>query len=69
MPLSFLIKSKMTADALTPIAADARRKSDAGYASERMGNAEVLLSDPRACVIRGVTKNAGRVLRTGCIDA
>ena len=33
-----------------------------------MGNAEVLLSDARACVIRGVTMNAGRYVEPGCIE-
>jgi 2-dehydropantoate 2-reductase len=33
-----------------------------------MGNAEVLLSDPRACVIRGVTMSAGRYVEPGCIE-
>jgi 2-dehydropantoate 2-reductase len=33
-----------------------------------MGNAEVLLSDPRACVIRGVTMNAGRYVEPGCVE-
>ena len=64
----FLIKSKMTADALAQLRPMLAGNPMLATLQNGMGNAEVLLSDPRACVIRGVTMNAGRYVEPGCIE-
>lgn len=64
----FLIKSKMTADALGRLRPMLAGNPMLVTLQNGMGNAEVLLSDPRACVIRGVTMNAGRYVEPGCIE-
>jgi 2-dehydropantoate 2-reductase len=64
----FLIKSKMTADALAQLRPMLAGNPMLVTLQNGMGNAEVLLSDPRACVIRGVTMNAGRYVEPGCIE-
>jgi 2-dehydropantoate 2-reductase len=64
----FLIKSKMTADALAQLRPMLTGNPMLVTLQNGMGNAEVLLSDPRACVIRGVTMNAGRYVEPGCIE-
>jgi len=64
----FLIKSKMTADALAQLQPMLTGNPMLVTLQNGMGNAEVLLSDPRACVIRGVTMNAGRYVEPGCIE-
>ena len=64
----FLIKSKMTADALARLRPMLAGNPMLVTLQNGMGNAEVLLSDPRACVIRGVTMNAGRYVEPGCIE-
>ena len=61
----FLIKSKMTADAFAQLRPMLAGKPMLVTLQNGMGNAEVLLSDPRACVIRGVTMNAGRYVEPG----
>ena len=64
----FLIKSKMTADALAQLRPMLAGNPMLVTLQNGMGNAEVLLSNPRACVIRGVTMNAGRYVEPGCIE-
>ena len=64
----FLIKSKMTADALAQLRPMLAGNPMLVTLQNGMGNAEVLLSDPQACVIRGVTMNAGRYVEPGCIE-
>jgi 2-dehydropantoate 2-reductase len=64
----FLIKSKMTADALAQLRPMLTGNPMLVTLQNGMGNAEVLLSDPQACVIRGVTMNAGRYVEPGCIE-
>lgn len=64
----FLIKSKMTADALAQLRPMLAGNPMLVTLQNGMGNAEVLLSDPRACVIRGVTMSAGRYVEPGCIE-
>jgi 2-dehydropantoate 2-reductase len=64
----FLIKSKMTGDALGQLRPMLAGNPMLVTLQNGMGNAEVLLSDPRACVIRGVTMNAGRYVEPGCIE-
>jgi 2-dehydropantoate 2-reductase len=64
----FLIKSKMTADAFVQLRPMLAGKPMLVTLQNGMGNAEVLLSDPQACVIRGVTMNAGRYVEPGCIE-
>ena len=64
----FLIKSKMTADALAQLRPMLAGNPMLVTLQNGMGNVEVLLSDPRACVIRGVTMNAGRYVEPGCIE-
>ncbi len=64
----FLIKSKMTADALAQLRPMLAGNPMLVTLQNGMGNAEVLLSDPRACVIRGVTMNAGRYVEPGCVE-
>jgi 2-dehydropantoate 2-reductase len=64
----FLIKSKMTANALAQLRPMLAGNPTMATLQNGMGNAEVLLSDPRACVIRGVTMNAGRYVEPGCIE-
>jgi 2-dehydropantoate 2-reductase len=34
-----------------------------------MANAEILLSEPKAFVVRGVTMNAGRYVEPGCVES
>ena len=64
----FLIKSKMTADAFVQLRPMLAGRPMLVTLQNGMGNAEVLLSDPQACVIRGVTMNAGRYVEPGCIE-
>ena len=64
----FLIKSKMTADTLAQLQPMLAGNPMLVTLQNGMGNAEVLLSDPRACVIRGVTMNAGRYVEPGCVE-
>ena len=64
----FLVKSKMTADALVQLQSTLAGTPTLVTLQNGMGNAEVLLSDPRACVIRGATMNAGRYVEPGCIE-
>jgi 2-dehydropantoate 2-reductase len=58
----------MTADALAQLRPMLAGNPMLVTLQNGMGNAEVLLSDPRACVIRGVTMNAGRYVEPGCIE-
>jgi 2-dehydropantoate 2-reductase len=64
----FLIKSKMTADAFARLRPLLAGNPILVTLQNGMGNAEVLLSDPGACVIRGVTMNAGRYVEPGCVE-
>jgi 2-dehydropantoate 2-reductase len=64
----FLIKSKMTANALAQLRPMLAGNPTLATLQNGMGYAGVLLSDPRACVIRGVTMNAGRYVEPGCIE-
>ena len=64
----FLIKSKMTADAFGQLRPLLAGNPMLVTLQNGMGNAEVLLSDPRARVIGGVTMNAGRYVEPGCIE-
>ena len=64
----FLIKSRMTADALAQLQPILAGTPMLVTLQNGMGNAEVLLSDPRGCVARGVTMNAGRYVEPGCIE-
>jgi 2-dehydropantoate 2-reductase len=65
----FLIKSNTTSAAMAQL----RPMLDGSPAlvtlQNGMGNAEVLLSEPEAIVIRGVTMNAGRYAEAGCIES
>jgi 2-dehydropantoate 2-reductase len=65
----FLIKSRMTADALAQLRPMLAGNPILVTLQNGMGNAEVLLSDPQAKVIRGVTMNAGRYVEPGCIES
>lgn len=65
----FLIKSKMTSDALAQL-----RPVLAGHPmlvtlQNGMGNAEVLLAGSDNVVVRGVTMNAGRFIEPGCVES
>jgi 2-dehydropantoate 2-reductase len=64
----FLIKSKMTADALTQLRPALAGNPMLVTLQNGMGNAEVLLSTPDATVVRGVTMNAGRYVEPGCVE-
>lgn len=64
----FLIKSKMTATALSQLRPVLAGNPMLVTLQNGMGNAEVLLSDPKAIVIRGVTMNAGRYIGPGCVE-
>ncbi len=64
----FLIKSKMTAPALSQLRAVLAGSPMLVTLQNGMGNAEVLLSEPNAVVIRGVTMNAGRYIEPGCVE-
>jgi|SRR5689334_950150 2-dehydropantoate 2-reductase len=64
----FLIKSKMTADALAQLRPALAGNPALVTLQNGMGNAEVLLSQPGAVVIRGVTMNAGRYVAPGCVE-
>jgi len=65
----FLIKSNTTRAAMAQL----RPMLDGNPAlvtlQNGMGNTEVLLSEPEAIVIRGVTMNAGRYAEAGCIES
>ena len=65
----FLIKSKMTAAALSQLRPVLAGNPALVTLQNGMGNAEVLLSVPDAIVIRGVTMNAGRYVEPGCVES
>jgi 2-dehydropantoate 2-reductase len=65
----FLIKSKMTAAALAQLRPVLAGNPALVTLQNGMGNAEVLLSVPDAVVIRGVTMNAGRYVKPGCVES
>ncbi|HEY6701607.1 MAG TPA: ketopantoate reductase family protein [Pseudolabrys sp.] len=65
----FLIKSKMTAAALSELQPVLAENPPLVTFQNGMGNAEVLLSVREAIVIRGVTMNAGRYAEPGCIES
>lgn len=64
----FVIKSKMTAAALSELQPVLAGNPSLVTLQNGMGNAEVLLSVREAIVIRGVTMNAGRYVDAGCIE-
>jgi len=64
----FLIKSKITADALAQLRPRLAGNPILVTLQNGMGNAEVLLSVPDAVVARGVTMNAGRFAGPGEIE-
>jgi 2-dehydropantoate 2-reductase len=64
----FLIKSKMTAAALAQLRPVLAGRPTLVTLQNGMGNTEVLLSEPNAVVIRGVTMNAGRYVEPGCVE-
>ena len=65
----FLIKSKMTAAALSQLKPVLPGNPLLATLQNGMGNAEVLLSDLDATVVRGVTMNAGRYVEAGCVES
>jgi 2-dehydropantoate 2-reductase len=64
----FLIKSKMTAAALSQLQPVLSGNPLLATLQNGMGNAEVLLSASDAIVARGVTMNAGRYVEAGCVE-
>jgi 2-dehydropantoate 2-reductase len=65
----FLIKSKMTAAALSQLKPVLSGNPLLATLQNGMGNAEVLLSAPDATVVRGVTMTAGRYVEAGCVES
>jgi len=65
----FLIKSKMTAVALSQLKPVLSGNPLLATLQNGMGNAEVLLSDLDATVVRGVTMNAARYVEAGCVES
>ena len=65
----FLIKSKMTGPALARLRPVLAGKPVLVTLQNGMGNAEALLADPGATVMRGVTMNAGRYVGPGCVES
>jgi len=64
----FLIKSKATAAALAQLRPVLAGNPALVTLQNGMGNAEVLLTVPKAVVIRGVTMNSGRYVEPGCVE-
>jgi 2-dehydropantoate 2-reductase len=64
----FLIKSKTTAAALAQLRPALAGNPLLVTLQNGMGNAEVLLSQPDAVVVRGVTMNAGRYVEPACVE-
>lgn len=64
----FLIKSKMTAAALSQLQPVLSGNPLLATLQNGMGNAEVLLSASDAIVVRGVTMNAGRYVEAGSVE-
>ena len=65
----FLIKSKMTGTALAQLRQVLAGNPMLVTLQNGMGNAEALLSQPQAVVVRGVTMNAGRYVEPGCVES
>jgi 2-dehydropantoate 2-reductase len=65
----FLIKSKMTAAALAQLRPALTGNPMLVTLQNGMGNVEMLLSEPDAIVIHGVTMNAGRYVEPGCVES
>src|SRR6476646_197594 len=65
----FLIKSKMTGTAMSRLRPVLDGNPALVTLQNGMGNAEVLLSQPGAIIIRGVTMNAGRYVEPGRIES
>ena len=65
----FLTKSKITRAAMTDLRPVLGGNLTLVTLQNGMGNAEVLLAEPEAIVIRGVTMNAGRYVEPGCIES
>jgi 2-dehydropantoate 2-reductase len=64
----FLIKSKMTADAVTQLHPVLGGTPVLVTLQNGMGNAESLLAVPEVPVARGVTMNAGAYVGPGCVE-
>src|SRR5262249_7013868 len=64
-----LLKSKTTAAAMAQLRPVLDGNPVLVTLQNGMGNAEVLLSEREAIVIRGVTMNAGRYAEAGCIES
>ena len=64
----FLTKSKITGAALAQLRPQLAGQPLLVTLQNGMGNAEVLLSEPDATVVRGVTMNAGRYVEPGCVE-
>jgi 2-dehydropantoate 2-reductase len=65
----FLVKSKVTAAALSQLKPLLSGNPLLATLQNGMGNAEVLLSGGDAIVVRGVTMNAGRYVEAGCVES
>jgi 2-dehydropantoate 2-reductase len=65
----FLTKSKMTGAAMAQLRPVLAGNPALVTLQNGMGNAEVLLAQRNAVVIRGVTMNAGRYVEPGCIES
>jgi 2-dehydropantoate 2-reductase len=65
----FLLKSKMTGAVMAQLRPILAGNPALVTLQNGMGNAEVLLSAQEAIVIRGVTMNAGRFVKAGCIES
>jgi 2-dehydropantoate 2-reductase len=64
----FLIKSRLTAQALAQLQPILAGNPVLMTLQNGMGNAEVLLRVPDAVVVRGVTMKAGRYVEPGCVE-
>jgi 2-dehydropantoate 2-reductase len=65
----FLIKSKLTGAVMAQLRPVLAGNPALVTLQNGMGNAEVLLSQPDAIIIRGVTMNAGRYVEPGCVES
>jgi 2-dehydropantoate 2-reductase len=65
----FLVKSKTTSAAMAQLRPVLDGNPALVTLQNGMGNTEVLLSEPKAIVIRGVTMNAGCYVEAGCIES
>jgi 2-dehydropantoate 2-reductase len=65
----FLIKSKMTGAAMAQLRPVLHGNPALVTLQNGMGNTEVMLSESKAIVIRGVTMNAGCYVEPGCVES